>query len=104
MSVFLYALRGDTRPGYISGGGEGGGGAGSLLFREGFAGMGPRGSGCFRDLGAWSLGLEDRFPAVGFRCACIYVCIYMYVYICMYIYMRCIDIDAAQIQDTDRET
>ena len=56
--------------------------------------MGPRGSGCFRDLGALSLGLEDRFPAVGFRCACTYI----------YIYMRCIDIDAAQIQDTDRET
>ena len=28
MSVFLYALRGDTRPGYISGGGGGGGGVG----------------------------------------------------------------------------
>ena len=44
--------------------------------REGFAGMGPRGSGCFRDLGALSLGLEDRFPAVGFRCACTYIYIY----------------------------
>ena len=30
MSVFLYALRGDTRPGYISGGGWGGGGGGRV--------------------------------------------------------------------------
>ena len=29
MSVFLYALRGDTRPGYISWGGVGWGGVGS---------------------------------------------------------------------------
>ena len=30
MSVFLYALRGDTRPGYISEGGGGGGRGGGL--------------------------------------------------------------------------
>ena len=43
MSVFLYALRGDTRPGYISGGGGGGGGGGRRGLRvsvESFVGLG----------------------------------------------------------------